>query len=265
MIIQALLLVYNRPNLIRSQVGSVSTFWLYASVAYIFLNSFPNVHYFACFFLGRSSAFGLWVSSQFVQICFPWCGLIMKWCMSLAVNCTAACDQFDASVASIAPWSVSNILHRWGDPVQLTGHQIQDLTAVCCTTQEESCMSFLCSKFVWSLLPIWTCSFTVVWLVNRAADCGLNGWQRCWLGFSLVDSNADCFWLVDRVADCSFDWLTELLTVVWLVNRAADFGLNGWQRCYGFAWLTELLTVIWLVNRAAACSLNGWQRLVDRC
>ena len=59
MIIQALLLVYNRPNLIRSQVGSVSTFWLYASVAYIFLNSFPNVDYFACFFLGRNSAFGL--------------------------------------------------------------------------------------------------------------------------------------------------------------------------------------------------------------
>ena len=191
------------------------------------------------FFLGRSSAFGLWVSSQFVQICFPWCGLIMKWCMSSAVNWTVACDQFDASVASIAPWNVSNILHHWGDPVQLTGHQIQDLTAVCHTTREESCMSFLCSKFVWSLLPIWTCSFTVVWLVNRAADCGLNGWQRCWLGFSLVDSNADCFWLVDSC------WLQ-----FWLVDRATDCGMIGQQSCWlWFKWLTEIL----------------WFLLVDRC
>ena len=35
--IQALLVVYNRPNLIRSQVGS-------ASISYLFFNSFLNAH-----------------------------------------------------------------------------------------------------------------------------------------------------------------------------------------------------------------------------
>ena len=42
--IQALLLVYKRPSLTRSQVGSVSTFDCVLQFHFFFFNSFLNAH-----------------------------------------------------------------------------------------------------------------------------------------------------------------------------------------------------------------------------